>query len=621
MTPTDARQKKENRIYALTALAAGLALFGLFALTAKNGVSAPDESFYFSVAQRLFLGERLIADEWNIAQLVHLLNALPYFVFTRLTGGTEGIVLFMRYLFIGVNAVFYGWCCLKLRRYGGWGLAAAILFAGVILQTIFSITYFTSAPMAVLAFCLLLAVDPGEKKLPVLLFAGVLLACAVLAEPYLIAGFLVWFLTVAAREILRRRGKAFADDYGFLLDARVFRGVTLGAIAVFIPFMAYMILGGSFARFGEAFGYLAAGGEIGKLGTVLFKKCVDGARYFGLPFVIAQLVALIAAAALRFTKNKDRRYRRAVFVFAAAALAGSLLFAGIKTLRTRELPVWTAFAEYHDFSFLLFSPVPFLLSDKKEPRLTAFWAVGAAFNLLVDASSAVILASGGGLLRTACLLRLSTALPELFGRTEPPKEQKKKTAPPEKKARLPLAAVALCAAVTLVWHAGYVACETVYKPVEKLFLHAEGPLTATLEAGPFKGLATTPEIADVYARTLEDLDTVRDMAGGRPAAVLDVAPYTYLYMGLPYGAYTAWMEFYEPERLAAYWALRPAQTPAVIYLPYNEKALLAPYPAVINETKLSMLAPYAAWELTEGKAGYILLVTEIRAMEPQGEGG
>ncbi len=615
MLRTGPLERKQFSYFDFAAIILGAALFSFFALTAKNGVSAPDESFYYSVVQRLFLGEKLIADEWNIAQLVHLLNVVPYFVFTHVSGGTEGIILFMRCLFIGIDAVFYAWVYAKLRKYGIWGLAAALCFCAVIVQTIFAITYFSSAPMAMLAFCLLLITDDRGRNLPVLLFCGVLLACAVLAEPYLIAGFALWFFTVVLREAQKKRGKAIAAEYGFILDARVFSGVTAGVMAVFLPFMAYMVFGGSFARFTEAFPYLASGGEIGKLGTVLIKKCADGAMYFGLPFTICQLLALGAAITLCIRKNGTPKSRKIVFAAAAAALAGSLIWAGIKTLSTREQSVWTAFAEYHDFAFLFFSPVPFLLSEKKNPRLTAFWAVGAVYNVLVDASSAVILGSGGGILRVACLLQFSSLLPELFGKSAGTSEKGKRSAEQKKTPRLLPAAAALCAAAALMWHTGYVLCETVYKPTEKMFLHANGPLTAEIGAGPFRGLRTTPEIADVYARTLEDLDTVKTVAAGRPAAVLDVAPYTYLYMGLPYGAYTAWFEFYEPERLAAYWALRPAQTAAVIYLPYNEKALFAPYDEKTDETRLALLEPCVKWELVEGKAGYILTVTDVRLPE------
>ncbi len=596
--------------YDLAAIALGVLLFVFFAVTAKNGVSAPDESFYFTVTQRLALGEKLIADEWNIAQLVHLLNVLPYFAYTRIAGGTEGIILFMRYLFIAVDAIFYAYVYLRLRRYKLWGVAAALSFCGVILQTIFSITYFTAAPMAVLAFCLILLTTEGEVNRPRLLFCGVLLACAILAEPYLIAGFGVWFVTVTARQILQKKRRSLLPAYGFLLDARVFYHVTLGAVAVFVPFMAYMIIGGSFAQFPRAFPYLASGAELGLLGSVLLRKSMDAARFFGFPFVICGLLALVGAAVYRCRKKEDARFKKILFLCASAALAGGYICAGIRALGTKEMNVWVAFAEYHNFSFLLFSPVPFLLSEKKNPRLTAFWAAGAVFGLLVDASSAVILGAGGGLMRTACLLKLAEFIPEL--REEPKKKTAKRGDILKKGTAVLLAA---CAAAAIVWHGGYVLCETVYKPVEKLFQHVPGPLTAEIEKGPYKGLKTTPEIADVYLRTLADLDRIKETAGGRPVAVLDLAPYTNLYMDLPYGTYTAWFEYYETERLAAFWTLRPERQPVCIYLPFYDKGLLEPYSDEIMQLKLDLLQPYAEGEIITGEAGYIINVTELHPME------
>ncbi|MBQ7638068.1 MAG: hypothetical protein IJS90_04115 [Clostridia bacterium] len=592
----------------IAALALGVFLFAAFWLTAKNGVSAPDESFYFTVTQRLFLGEKLIADEWNIAQLVHLLNVIPYYAFTRVTGGTEGIILFMRYVFISVNTVFYSWVYVKLRRYRFWGVACAFSFCAVILQTIMSITYFTSAPMAILAFCLILMTDEKKKNVFVLVFAGVLLACAVLAEPYLIAAFILWFFAVAIRAILEKKKPGLLKEYGFVLDIKVFVPVTVGAVAVFVPFMLYMTLGGSFENFIKAFPYLASGAEVGKLGSVLFKKTADGAVFFGLPFVLCEAAVLAAACVFRIKKSKNKKARLSLFISACALLAATYVYAGIKTAATKELSVWVAYTEYHGFSFLLFAPVPFLLSEKKQPRLTAFLICGMAFNLLVDASSAVILGSGAGLVTVACILKLPEFLPELF------KEENKKgksgsgaqTSPALKKAAV--AAFAVLTAATVLWHGSYIACETVYKPVEKLFRHVDGPLTSEIEKGPFKGLKTTPEIENVYLMTLEDLDCIKERANGKPIAVLELSPYTYLYAGLPYGSYTAWFEFYETDRLAAFWALRPKQEAAYIYIPFYENGLLDRYPDDVLQKKLEFLEPYVLGKTETGKAGYIIEV-------------
>ena len=142
----------------------GLGLAVLLICTVNRGVGVPDESYYYTVAHRLSLGERMIADEWNLAQLVHLFNLLPNLLYMKLTGGTKGIVLFMRCFFIAVNTAFYAFVYWKLRRFKGWGVAAAFLFCAVIRQTLLALCYFTIAPMAALTVWLLLSDDRKSHR-------------------------------------------------------------------------------------------------------------------------------------------------------------------------------------------------------------------------------------------------------------------------------------------------------------------------------------------------------------------------------------------------------------------------------------------------------------------------
>ncbi len=597
------------------AVTLGFFLTLFFLCTAKYGVSAPDESFYYTVVQRLLLGERLIADEWNVAQLVHLLNLLPGWLFIRLTGDTEGMILCMRYLFIAVNTVFYAYLCRKLRFFGYWGVLAAFSFSAVILQTIFAITYFTAAPMAVLAFGMVLMIDDNKKSPPKLLFAGVLLACAVLAEPYLLAGFLLWAGTVFVYVLLKKKSKPVLRSYGFLMRGRVFLWVSAGAVGVFIPFMLYMICSGAFDNFSNAFPYLTSGAEVGLLGSVLLKKTGEACTFFGIPFVAGLTAAVIAAAVLRIKKSGSVQAKRIVFVCACLCLAGSCAYAGIKTACTPETAVRVYFTEYHGFTFLLFSPVLWLLCDKNDPRLIALWLTGASFSLLVDASSAVILASGCGIVRVAAVLQLSELLPQLRERKAMP-ERKKKNTPPFSRKRagaLYRSILGISAAAVIVWHGCYVLAQTVYKPYEKLILNDSALLSCRLTEGPLKGLYTTEHTGAVYAATLQDLNEIKHAANGAPVTVPALAPYTYLYMALPYGSYSAWFEYYETDRLAAYWQLRPEQQPAYVYIPYYENGLFAKREDGVLQLMLDRLFEWIDGNVTEGKAGYIVEVMQIRS--------
>ena len=109
MSESKLSKRSEYRAYDLTAAALGLFLLIALLLTARYSVGVPDEAFYYTVPHRILLGERLIADEWSLSQFVYLFNLLPSLLFIRITGGTAGIVLFMRCLFAGIDAAFYCW--------------------------------------------------------------------------------------------------------------------------------------------------------------------------------------------------------------------------------------------------------------------------------------------------------------------------------------------------------------------------------------------------------------------------------------------------------------------------------------------------------------------------------
>ena len=170
--------------------------------------------------------------------------------------------------------------------------------------------------------------------------------------------------------------------------------------------------------------------------------------------------------------------------------------------------------------------------------------------------------------------------------------------------------LALCTAAALFWNIAYVTFETVKKPWE--FLFSDAPLQCEITEGPWRGLYTNEAVRRFYNDMLADLDTIKAANPGRaPVCVLSLFPVAYLYMDLPYGAYSAWYEYDEPERLAAYWQLRPAQQPAFIYVPYYDMYSYGRLPDDAAAAKLSGIERFVSGEHTEGRAGCIIRVTEL----------
>ena len=138
MEQTGIKQTKRSTYFYpdLTALLLGIGILLVLILTANRCVGVYDEWYYCTLPQRLFHGQLMIRDDWTLSQFVFLLNVIPFRIYTAITGGTEGLILFMRYWFISLNGLFYAFVYIKLRKYRFWGVAAAALFCALIPQTV-----------------------------------------------------------------------------------------------------------------------------------------------------------------------------------------------------------------------------------------------------------------------------------------------------------------------------------------------------------------------------------------------------------------------------------------------------------------------------------------------------
>jgi hypothetical protein len=69
------------------------------------GVDPADESFALAITQRFALGDRPYIDEFNLRQTAGLLTAPMYWLYLKIHGSTDGVVYFMRVIYLGVQAL------------------------------------------------------------------------------------------------------------------------------------------------------------------------------------------------------------------------------------------------------------------------------------------------------------------------------------------------------------------------------------------------------------------------------------------------------------------------------------------------------------------------------------
>lgn len=93
----------------------------------RYGFTNIDESFYLTIPYRLCQGDRLLLNEWHLSQLSGWILRFPMAAFLRINGGTEGICLSFRYLYVAAHLGISLLLFFLLRKKSGIGAAAAVL--------------------------------------------------------------------------------------------------------------------------------------------------------------------------------------------------------------------------------------------------------------------------------------------------------------------------------------------------------------------------------------------------------------------------------------------------------------------------------------------------------------
>ena len=561
------------------------------------GAQTADEAFYYTIPHKLFFGGRLLMDEWQFSQLSAVFQYLPFYVYHTVTGGTEGIVLFFRELYVAVELIFFTYIYASLRRYGAWGVMAAVVFVGYSAFGHTALNYYAMSNMALLLACFLLFVN-RVHTVPGFVFTGFVFACCVFIEPVAALIYFAYTAAVIVKRLCRNKKTLFVN-YGFVFDEKLWLWCTAGilicgCIAAVILF-AGLEPGALLVSLKEMAGdseYDFVNGH-----ATLFKwhKIYMYLMIYG--FVPAFLNLLYGVVLFVFRK---RLYEKRAILFSVGcalyvvgvvfAVRGPFAEMGIRAVLARPVILG------------MFGFVCCIFTENKNRRIFVMLPVSFLYALLTDFTSEATV--GFGCITAACVSVPLFA--ELWGELTAEIREKK-----EKKPAL-LRVYAVCAALALIaltvgesWN--FVLVRT-WHYIEDYTAAERMPLSAELTAGPLAGIKTTESVKAKYDAARSDLDIIRSHTDAA-FYVADLCPWYYLYAELPYGTYSA---YYVPEdaesRTLRWWELHPDSVPEYIYVPYfncddyemNQDA----------DEKLAFFDSICDYTLAEGQAGNVLAVTD-----------
>lgn len=185
-----------------------------------RGIDLTDESFHAALTYRFLLGDVPFRDELTVHQMAALLTLPAVWLYDRVIGGPEGLVLFLRLLFVGFSALLgiLIWRCLsRFINPLGAGLGAALFILVYPARDLSYNSLGSGLVTASLCLAVLETASPSRWRLPA---SGLAAGLATIAYPPLVLWLLfftaqLWFMFPQNRRMRSVRlfvvGAAAAD--------------------------------------------------------------------------------------------------------------------------------------------------------------------------------------------------------------------------------------------------------------------------------------------------------------------------------------------------------------------------------------------------------------------------
>lgn len=186
-------KEKNNIIWFASAM---LVIGGIMICRAFYGMDITDETFYLSTARRFYDGDMLFRDDWNSGQLFGLLMLPFYRAYVFFYGNNEGIILYVRILFV-ILEVFTSCFLFRVLLRCGQSFGAAFTASCCILVyargNIITVSYYSLGFLTFLLSILWwIEAEEANNRKVYLILSGISFAVSVICMPYMILLFAVF---------------------------------------------------------------------------------------------------------------------------------------------------------------------------------------------------------------------------------------------------------------------------------------------------------------------------------------------------------------------------------------------------------------------------------------------
>lgn len=538
--------------YIFIALIAGGIIFAFWKCV--FGFGGNDEAFYLTVPQRLNMGDALIKDEWHLSQLSGFLLMPFVWLFTTITGSTEGIILAARLLYIifhaTVSIVIYS----RIRKYGYVSVFASVLYFIYTPYDIMAMSYNTMGLDFVTLAGVIMGTASYKKKLP-LIVSGVAFAAAVLCCPYLAAAYILYGICVLIHTFIKNK------ETKFILKSELFAGKTflffsIGIFALAAVFLVFALTRVSIKEIFNYLPYLMTDPEHPQiaLGTrfgMYFKSIYNCHSHFKIA-LFSYLVMIVVMII-----DRKRKSHRSIYLIVTTAI---VIFCYVLLLPQLTYSTYNAIM----FPLIFIGITSYILCENKpKPLFASLFVPGIIYSFAICFSSnqyfyvisMVITASN-----IASYVFLAQLLREM------------KTTQDNIEYAVWVKRGSFLFVAFMIFLQG--AFQITVK-AEHCFWESGNTsnLTAQIKNGPAKGIYTNVNNCNTYEQIYSDLQYYKNKQEDK-ILFLTSKTWCYLAVDFPYGTLSAWISGEKPssvERLKTYYRVNYEEIPKYIYIPKDSE--------------------------------------------------
>lgn len=538
--------------YIFIALIAGGIIFAFWKCV--FGFGGNDEAFYLTVPQRFNMGDALIKDEWHLSQLSGFLLMPFVWLFTIITGSTEGIILAARVLYIifhaTVSIVIYS----RIRKYGYVSVFASVLYFIYTPYDIMAMSYNTMGLDFVTLAGVIMGTASYKKKLP-LIVSGVAFAAAVLCCPYLAVAYILYGICVLIHTFIKNK------ETKFILKSELFAGKTflffsIGIFALAAVFLVFALTRVSIKEIFNYLPYLMTDPEhpqiaLGARFGMYFKSIYNCHSHFKIA-LFSYLVMIVVMII-----DRKRKSHRSIYHIATTAI---VIFCYVLLLPQLTYSTYNAIM----FPLIFIGITSYILCENKpKPLFASLFVLGIIYSFAICFSSnqyfyiisMVITASN-----IASYVFLAQFLREM------------KTTQDNIEYAVWVKRGSFLFVAFMIFLQG--AFQITVKS-EHCFWESGNTsnLTAQIKNGPAKGIYTNVNNCNTYEQIYSDLQYYKNKQEDK-ILFLTSKTWCYLAVDFPYGTLSAWISGEKPssvERLKTYYRVNHEEIPKYIYIPKDSE--------------------------------------------------